>query len=65
MDQKLFQNQHLAGKNTEVHGYLLYPKCHQVQSQGGVALDPLIIECDWENNSNCILGFFSHGNKNC
>ena len=57
MEKLFIQNQHLVGKNTQVHGYLLYPNCHQGQSQEGVALGPLIITCDWGKNCNYMLSF--------
>ena len=60
-----FQNQHLAGKNKQVYGYLLYTKCHQGQSHEGVAFGPMIIACEWVNNHNFILGFFNQRNNNC
>ena len=59
------QNQHLDGKNTQVHIYLLYPKFNQYKSQEGVALGPLIVACEWGNNNTCILGCLNQRNKNC
>ena len=45
-NKNIFQNQNLAVKNTQVNGCLLYPKYYQGQSQEGVALGPMIIDCD-------------------
>ena len=45
---KKIQNQNLAEKNAQVHGYLLYTKCHQDQLQELVSLGPLIIACGWK-----------------
>ena len=65
MGETFLQNYHLAGKNTQVHGYMLYTKCHRVQSQEVVALGPLVIVCEWEKKRNWILVFKIQSNNNC
>ena len=52
-------------EKSQVHRYILYPKCHQGQSQEVVALGPLIITCEWGNNSTFILSCFNQINNNC
>ena len=63
MEQKLFQYKHMSEKNTQVHGYLLYPKCHQRQSHEEVVLSPMINTCEWVNNYTWILGCFNQRNN--
>ena len=57
------QNQHLDGENTQVHGYLFYPKFHQDKPQERVALGPLIVACEWVKNQSCILGCLNQRNN--
>ena len=55
-NKHVFNNHHLDGKIKPSHGYLLYTKCHQGQSQKGVALGPLIISCECVKDHTWILG---------
>ena len=50
-------NQNLAGKRVYVHSYLLYTKCHKVQSKEGVVLLPLIIAYEGGKKHTYNLGF--------
>ena len=57
-------NQNLYGKQTHLYGYLLYPKCHQGQSQYGVILGQMSIAWEGGNNHTFGLGCLHKINSN-